>query len=40
MSSKLNKLKIIKTSGVEGLVPRILVENADILSIPLLYIYI
>ena len=39
ISSKLSKLKINKAPGVDGLVPRILVENADILSIPLLYIY-
>jgi len=40
ISSKLSKLKINKAPGVDGLVPRILVENVDILSIPLLYIYI
>jgi len=39
ISSKLSKLKINKAPGVDGLVPRILVENADILRIPLLYIY-
>jgi len=39
ISSKLSKLKINKAPGVDGLVPRILVKNADILSIPLLYIY-
>jgi len=38
ISSKLSKLKINKTPSVDGLVPRILVENADILSIPSLYI--
>jgi len=38
ISSKLSKLKINKAPGVDGLVPRILAENADILSIPLLYI--
>ncbi|MGE5822000.1 MAG: RNA-directed DNA polymerase [Nitrososphaerota archaeon] len=37
--SKLRKLKINKAPGVDGIVPRILVENADILSIPLLDIY-
>jgi len=36
--SKLSKLKINKApDGVDGLVPRMLVGNADILSIPLLY---
>jgi hypothetical protein len=40
ISSKLSKLKINKAPGVDGLVPRILVENADILSIPLMYIFI
>jgi hypothetical protein len=37
--TKLNKLKINKAPGVDGIVPRILVENADVLSIPLLAIY-
>ena len=37
---KLSKLNIIKAPGVDGIVPRILVENADLLSEPLLYIYI
>jgi len=35
--SKLSKLRINKALGVVRLVPRILVENADVLSIPLLY---
>jgi len=39
ISSKLSKLKINKAPGVDGLVSRILVENADILSKPLLYIF-
>jgi len=34
-----SKLKINKAPGVDGIVPRILVENADILSEPL-YVYI
>jgi len=37
--NKLSKLKINKAPGVDGIVPRLLVENADILSEPLLYIY-
>ena len=37
--NKLSKLNINKAPGVDGIVPRILVENADILSEPLLYIY-
>jgi len=35
--SKLSQLKINKAPDVDGIVPRILVENADILSDPLLY---
>jgi len=38
ISSKLSKLNINMAPGVDGLVHRILVENADILSILLLYI--
>ena len=38
--NQLSKLNINKAPGVDGIVPRILVENADILSEPLLYIYI
>ena len=37
--TKLLKLKINKAPGVDDIVPRILVENAYILSEPLLYIY-
>jgi len=40
ISSNLSKLKINRAPSVDRLVPRILVKNADILSIPLLYIYI
>ena len=36
--NKLSKLNINKAPGVDGIVPRILVENADILSEPLIYI--
>ena len=39
IASKLSKLKVSKAPGVDGIVPRILIENADILSLPLLYIY-
>ena len=38
--NKLSKLNINKAPGVDGVVPGILVENADILSEHLLYIYI
>jgi len=37
--TKLNKLKINKAPWVDGIVPRILVENAEVLSIPLFSIY-
>ena len=40
IASKLSKLKINKAPGVDGIVPRFLVENAEVLSIPLLCIYI
>jgi len=36
---KLNILKSNKAPGVDGIVPRILVENSDALSKPLLYIF-
>ena len=39
IASKLSKLKINKAPGVDGIVPRFLVENAEILSIPSLCIY-
>ena len=39
ISSKLSKLNMNKAPGVDGLVPRILVENADILSLPLMFIF-
>ena len=39
ISNKLSKLKVNKAPGVDGIVPRLLVENADILSLPLLYVY-
>ena len=39
ISNKLSILKINKAPGVDGIVPRLLVENADILSLPLLYVY-
>jgi len=39
VNQKLSKLKINKAPGVDGIIPRILVENADILSEPLLYIH-
>ena len=39
ISNKLSKLKINKAPGVDGIVPRLLVENADISSLPLLYVY-
>jgi len=37
--NKLNKLNSNKVPGVDGIVPRIKVENSDVLSEPLLYIY-
>jgi hypothetical protein len=37
--NKLNKLNSNKAPGVDGIVPRILVENSDILSEPLFYIF-
>ena len=37
-SNKLSKLKVNKAPGVDGIVPRLLVENTDILSLPL-YVY-
>ena len=39
IASKLSKLKANKVSGVDGIVPRILIENADLLSLPLLHIF-
>jgi len=33
------KLNSNKAPGVDGIVPRILVENSDVLSEPLLYIF-
>ena len=36
---KLSKLKANKAPGVDGIVPRIPIENADILSLPLLLIF-
>ena len=39
VEDKLRKLKINKAPGVDGIVPRILIENANILSEPLYYIY-
>jgi len=39
ISNKLSKLKVNKAPGLDGIVPRLLVENADILNLPLLYIY-
>jgi hypothetical protein len=39
IASKLSKLKINKAPGVDGIVPGFLVENAEVLSIPLLCIY-
>jgi len=37
--NKLNKLNSDKAPCVDGIVPRILVENSDVLSEPLLYIF-
>ena len=37
IASKLSKLKVNKAPGIDRIVPRILIENADILSLPLLY---
>jgi len=37
--TKLSKFKLNKAPGVDGIVPRILGENVDILSEPLLYIF-
>ena len=39
IASKLSKLKVNKVPAVDGIVPRIFIENADILSLPLLYIF-
>jgi hypothetical protein len=39
IASELSRLKVNKAPGVDGIVPRILVENADILSLPLFYIF-
>ena len=39
LSNKLSKLKVNKVSGVDVIVSRLLVDNADILSLPLLYVY-
>jgi len=39
ISNKLSKFKANKAPGVDGIVPRLLVENADILNLPLLYMY-
>jgi len=39
ISNKLSKLKANKAPGMDGIVPRLLVENADILNLPLLYMY-
>jgi len=36
--NKLNKLNFNKAPGVDGIVPKILVENSDVLSEPLFYI--
>jgi len=38
-SNKLSKLKVNKAPGVDGIVPRLLVQNADILNLPSLYMY-
>jgi len=38
ISNKLSKLKVNKAPGVDGVVPRLLVENANILNLPLLYV--
>jgi endonuclease/exonuclease/phosphatase family metal-dependent hydrolase len=39
ISIKLSKLKVNKAPGIDGIVPRLLVETADILNLPLLYVY-
>jgi len=39
ISNKLSKLKANKAPGVDGNVPRLLVENVDILNLPLLHMY-
>ena len=39
IASKLSKLKANKAPGEDEIVPRILIENADILSLPLLHIF-
>jgi hypothetical protein len=36
---KPSKLKVNKAPGIDGIVPGILIENADILSLPLLPVY-
>ena len=35
----LKKLKVNKASGIDNIVPRLLIENAECLSEPLLYIF-
>ena len=37
--NKLSKWKINKVPGVDGILPRLLVENADVLCLPLMYIF-
>jgi len=39
ISNKLSKLKANKAPRVDGIVHRLLVENADILNLPMLYMY-
>ena len=39
MSTKLSKLRVSKAFGVEGIVPILLTEISDLLSIPLLHTY-
>jgi len=38
LSNKLSKLKVNKAPGVDVIVPRLLVENADIVNYPCCYI--
>ena len=37
--NRLKKLKVNKASGIDNIVPRLLIENAECLSEPLLYIF-
>ena len=39
IKNRLKKLKVNKASGIDNIVPRLLIENAECLSEPLLYIF-